>query len=483
MKFRTNGGADRSEAAGPQIDTGDLAVRERVRGLEAERRSLASLLALVRTRPAVTRLDLERLSGMGRAIVTDRLATLSRFDLIDETAFGRSIGGRTPRLVRFRSDAGRILVANIDRYTLGVGLADLGGQLVFEHYEATDPMAGPTAVFRRLDTLFAWALDQEHGGDLWGIALGVPDAVETRPGERRLSRRNLDLLPSWGGSHFLERIIDRLKAPIWVRGSVQMAAMGEFGTPRPERDDDLLYVEIGTEIGAGFITAGRLHRGAQGVAGQIGHVFTGSENRIVCRCGNAGCLETVVGGEAIAQEGLRAARDGRSRMLADILGQSGTVTVADIGTTSQLGDAFSSELLSRCGRLIGTTLATLTNALNPSTIVIGGEVAETGDILLAAIREGIYRHSHPLATRDVGIVRSRMGRSAGLVGAALVAVDEIFTPGFVEGWITSGSPLRHPDVLALLEDVRAAVATAEPPAARPPPARGARGRRERAVPQ
>jgi predicted NBD/HSP70 family sugar kinase len=457
--------------------------QERVRGLEAERQSLAALLELVRTTPDVTRLDLERLSGMGRAVVMDRLATLSRFDLIDETGLGRSIGGRAPRLVRFRAEAGRILVANIDRYTLGVGLADLAGQLVFEHYEATDLTTGPSSIFGRLDTLFAWALDQEQGADLWGIALGVPDAVETRPEEGRLTLRSLDILPSWGGSHVLKEIVDRLKAPIWVRSSVQMATMGELGAAGSDRNAELLYVELGTEIGAGLISNGRLHRGALGVSGQVGHVYTGPENRSVCRCGNTGCLETIAGGEAIAQEGLRAAMDGRSRMLADLLAQNGTITVADIGAASQLGDAFSSELLARCGRLIGTMLATLTNAINPSSIVIGGELAQTGDILLAAIREGIYRHSHPLATRDLSIVRTRMGRSAALIGATLVAVAEIFTGSFVEGWVTAGSPLRHPDVVALIEDVRASFEKAQRPAPRVPPRAVAAGRSDRILPQ
>lgn len=456
--------------------------KERVRGLEAERQSLAALLELVRTTPAVTRLDLERLSGMGRAVVMDRLATLSHFDLIDESGLGRSIGGRAPRLVRFRAEAGRILVANVDRYTLGVGLADLAGRLAFEHYEATDLAAGPASIFKRLDTLFAWALDQERGADLWGIALGVPDAVETRPGEGRLTLRGLDILPSWGGSHALKEIVDRHKAPIWVRSSVQMATMGEVGAS-PERNGELLYVELGTEISAGLISEGRLHRGALGVAGQVGHVYTGPENRSVCRCGNTGCLETIAGGEAIAQEGLRAARDGLSRLLADLLDQNGTVTVADVGAASQLGDAFSSELLSRCGRLIGTMLATLTNAYNPSSIVIGGEVAQTGEILLAGIREGIYRHSHPLATRDLSIVRTRMGRSAGLIGAALVAVEEIFMGSFVDGWVTAGSPLRHPDVVALIEDVRASLQKAQPPAPRVPSRAAAAGRSGRTVPQ
>ena len=93
-------------------------------------------------------------------------------------------------------------------------------------------------------------------------------------------------------------------------------------------------------------------------------------------------------------------------------------------------------------------------------VVIGGELAQTGDICLAAIREGIYRHAQPLLSRDLIIVRSRMGRSAGLVGAASVAVTEIFEPAFVEDWITWGSPLAHPRVVDLLAEAELALAAA-----------------------
>ena len=115
------------------------------------------------------------------------------------------------------------------------------------------------------------------------------------------------------------------------------------------------------------------------------------------------------------------------------------MTVSDIGNVSRLGDPFASDLLAQCGRLIGVVLASAVNLLNPSIVVIGGELAQTGDICLAAIREGIYHHAQPLVTREISIVRSRMGRSAGLVGAATVAVDEMFAPDFMEKWITFGS--------------------------------------------
>jgi hypothetical protein len=113
-------------------------------------------------------------------------------------------------------------------------------------------------------------------------------------------------------------------------------------------------------------------------------------------------------------------------------------------------------------------LAALTNAFNPSLIVLGGEVAETGDILLAAVREAVYRRSHPLVTRDLRIVRSQMGNSSGLVGAALTLIDTYFEPQFLEGWVATGSPSRHPDVIAKIASTGETAERANRPPEPPP---------------
>lgn len=429
---------------------------ERVRAVESERQSLASILTIVRNGGATTRLEIERDARLGRAVVVDRLATLVSLGLIDDRGVGQSVGGRAPRLVRFRAEAGRVLVANIDRDTIGVGLAGLDGQLVLEHYEDIDPGMSADALFQRLDALFTWSLDKSGAAELWGISLGMPGPV-TSDSKDGIQLPGVYAMPDLHGARLLERLIDRFGAPLWARSAVQVATMGEIRALTPEQSRDMLYVDLGTEISAGFLSEGRLHRGGQGFAGSIGHVYVGNAQTAICGCGNVGCLQAVAGCEAIAREGLRAATEGRSRVLAETLQNTGVVTVADIGTATRFGDPFSADLLARAGRLIGTVLATLVNVLNPSIIVIGGELAQTGDICIASIREGIYRRSQPLLTRDLAVVRSRMGRSSGLVGAAGVALDALFATDILERWITSGSPLAHPDVVRLLEDARRVV--------------------------
>lgn len=429
---------------------------DRVRALQSERQSLAAILDLLRRTDASTRLDIEREARLGRAVVTDRLATLSRFGLIVESGIGRSIGGRAPRLVRFHAEAGRLLVANIHRGTIGVGLSDLGSRLIVEHYEDIEPSISADALFERLEQLFSWLLDQVGSPDLWGIGLGVPGPVESLRGSR-LALPTLGATPDWESARLVERLLSRFEVPAWVLSAVQMETMGELGTIKPELGGDMLFVDLGTEISAGVVSNGRLHRGAQGIAGEIGHVYAGEGHVAICGCGNVGCLETVAGCEAVVQQAVAAARQGQSRVLLDTLERNGGLTISDIGAAARLGDPYSADLLARCGRHIGTVMATLVNMLNPSAVIVGGELAVTGDICIAAIREAIYRHSQPLLTRDLNITRSRMGRSSGLIGATKVVTDEIFAPTFVEGWITAGSPLAHPDVGRIIAEARQAL--------------------------
>jgi predicted NBD/HSP70 family sugar kinase len=434
-----------------------------------DRLSLVAVLDLVR-RGEATRQEIEAATTLGRAIVAERLATLGRLGLVAEGARRRSLAGRAPRAVRLNADAGSILVATIDRMTLGVGLADLTGRLHFEHHEAVDVGDDPEPFLGRLKTLFDWALEQqEHRRPLWGIGLGVPSVAESRSGQAA-GAEHLGITSAWTQSRALERLVARHRAPVFVRSTIQMATMGEFGLSPPEGREDMLFIDLGREINAGLISGGRVHRGALGIAGQLGHVAAADGAGRICRCGNMGCLETVAGAEALVRDAVTAAAEGRSRRLADLVSGGEAIGIADLGLAAQLGDAAAADLLARAGRAVGTAVAALANSLNPARIVLGGEVAETGEILLAAIRETLYRHGHPLVTRDVEITRSRMGRSAGLAGTAFFVVAELFRPDFLSGWICEGTPLRHPMMreLILLAETASGQGAAAPPAGAPP---------------
>ena len=136
--------------------------------------------------------------------------------------------------------------------------------------------------------------------------------------------------------------------------------------------DNVVVIKVGTGIGAGIISDGRLHRGAQGSAGDVGHIQVLDEVSVVCRCGNVGCLEALAGGAALARDGAAAAREGRSERLRIALEQHGRVTAEDVARAASHGDAVSLALIQAAGRRIGRMLASIVNFFNPSLIVIGG---------------------------------------------------------------------------------------------------------------
>ncbi len=415
--------------------------------VDAEQQSLALILNLLRREEANTKLEIERISGLGRAIVADRVASLVELMLADESEMGVATGGRAPRNIKFNDGAALLLVAHLDQSTIGVGLTSLGGKLVFAHHEPIDSVMDHQAILARITSLFDWALEQHlRGRPIWGVGLSVEGPVEQQA-NRLFASPALHFLPGWDSARIVESLVDKYAAPVWVRNNTQMTTLGELRAGSGRGASDMLFVDLGKEITAGIVCDGRLYRGAQGGAGLIGHIATGDDNQAPCRCGNLGCLETVAGADAIGRNATKAAQTGQSPELAELLAANGELTPTDVATAAIMGDAFSAELLARSGRQIGTTIAALTNAFNPSLIVLGGPWAQQSDILLAAIREAIYRRSHPLVSRDLKIVRSQMGGSATLTGLALSMIDDIFAPYTLARWVKHASPLAHPGIV------------------------------------
>jgi predicted NBD/HSP70 family sugar kinase len=338
--------------------------------------------------------------------------------------------------------------------SLAVGLADLAGNLIVEHHEAADLALGPEPILDRLTTLFYWLLD-ERGGKraAWAIAVALPEAalVDANDGDT-FGIATLDVLRAWRAFDFAAELSLRFGAPAFARSNTQMMTLGEMKAGAGLGVEDLVCVRIDRSVSAGVVSGGRLRPGAHGLAGLFGHAPTREAGDVPCHCGAKGCLDAVASAEAVERAALLAATDGRSRYLADVMARQGDVTANDVSHGAQLGDAFCAELLSRSGRLIGETLAPIVNLLNPAVVVLAGALAHSGEILLAAVREAIYRRSHPLATRDLRIVRSQLAGSAELVGAASHAAEQVFAS--VRDWVPVGSPRREPSFLAFLAEAK-----------------------------
>ena len=383
-------------------------------------------------------------TGLGRAIVARRVGDLIDRGLVTEGNVGPSTGGRPPRQLAFRATAGHVLVADLGATSIDVAVTTLDGRILGHHDEPARIEDGPEACLDRVDALFASLLDTTKGipGRLWGIGIGVPGPVEFGSG-RPISP---PIMPGWDGYPIRERFAARYDAPVWVDNDVNVLALGEWRSGVAAGHDNVVVVKIGTGVGAGIISDGRLHRGAQGSAGDVGHIQVSDDQNVVCRCGNTGCLEAYAGGAALGRAGDIAARDGRSPRLATTLDQNGTVTAEDVARAASFGDPVAVAMLQAAGRRVGSMLASVVNFFNPSLIVIGGGVANSPDLFLAAIRESIYRRSLPLATRDLRIAHSSLGGLAGVIGASSMVVDQLFSRESIAVWLEAGDPAGAPEV-------------------------------------
>jgi len=398
--------------------------------------AIVAILALVRGGRAHSRADIIERTGLSRSIVTQRVSELLELGLLSQST-ARSTGGRPPRQLEFRSEAGHLLVADIGATSIDVATADASGRILSHVSEDADVAGGPDIVLGRVEALFDRLIATDPPpGELWGLGIGVPGPVEFRTGRPSAP----PIMPGWDGHPIRERFSARYGAPVWVDNDVNIMALGEWHAGEARGHRHLIFVKVGTGIGSGVISNGLLHRGAQGSAGDIGHIQVVGETGQVCRCGKPGCLEAFAGGGAIGRDGEQLARAGQSARLATVLEERGSVTAEDVTMAANGGDPAAFELLQRSAQLIGQTLAALVNFFNPSIIVIGGGVAGAGDAYLATIRQSIYARSAPLATRDLAVRLSRLGQRAGVAGAASMVLDQLFSPQHLGGWINQGRP-------------------------------------------
>jgi glucokinase-like ROK family protein len=406
--------------------------------IEVTMDALVAVLDDVRLGRARSRAEVVARTGLSRAVVAQRIGGLLDLGLVRESGVGQSTGGRPPRQLAFNGDAGHVLVADLGATSIDVAVTNLDGQIIAHRDEPADIAEGPERCLSRVDELFAElrATARDLPGTLWGIGVGVPGPVEFMTG----TPISPPIMPGWDGYPVRGRFTDRYGAPVWVDNDVNLLAMGEWRSGVAVGHDNVVVIKVGTGIGAGIISDGRLHRGAQGSAGDVGHMQVVDDAAVICRCGNIGCLEAVAGGAALARDGEAAARAGRSERLRAALEQHDRVTAADVARAASFGDAVSVALLQAAGRRIGGMLASIVNFFNPSLIVIGGAVAQSGDLLLAAIRETVYRRSLPLATRELLIQRSSLGGLAGVIGASAMVVDQLFARENIGRWMLAGEP-------------------------------------------
>ncbi|WP_458113181.1 ROK family protein [Arthrobacter sp. R1-13] len=373
------------------------------------------LFQLLRDGKPRTRAELALTTGLARSTIASRIDALMLSGLVGPAGEASSSGGRPPSRFAFNPSARSILAADIGATHVIVAVTDLAGTILAERRLSLEVSEGPELVLGRVVEEGKLLLAEAGVGTshLAGIGIGLPGPVEHATGKPVKP----PIMPGWDGFDVVRYVQRSLAVPVLVDNDVNIMALGERNAYWPEQEN-FLFVKVATGIGAGIISSGTLQRGADGTAGDLGHVRVPRGDTVLCRCGNYGCLEALASGPAVAGE-LRAQ---------GLAAQRGS----DVLELVNQGNPQAIQALRQAGRDVGDVLATVVNLLNPSLIVIGGSLGQTGDHLMAGVREVVYRRSLPLATSHLRIASSMAGDQAAVLGASQMVTQHVLSPSVVE---------------------------------------------------
>jgi len=339
---------------------------------------------------------------------------------LDEIGQRASSGGRRAETLQLHRGLGVLLCADLGATSVEVAALTPDLQVLARHGEAVDVRTGPGIVLSRMRTLMREVLSRASikPRQVIAIGIGVPGPVDFASGQLV----EPPLMPQWDSYSIRDDLRADYDAPVWVDNDVNLMALGELW--RLKRTlPNFLVIKVGTGIGCGVVCHGEVYRGANGSAGDVGHICVDPDGPR-CHCGNLGCVETMAAGPAIAREAAEAAQTGRSAMLAERLAQQGELTPEDVGLASRAGDAAANAIVQGSGTLIGQMLASVVNFFNPSHVFVGGGVTRIGPLFLAALRQSVYHRSLALSTRHLEILYTPLGDQAGLIGAGVLALQE-----------------------------------------------------------
>ena len=365
----------------------------------------------LRQRGTASRTELARYTGLSRTTVATLISDLQASGLVVEDAesggsepAGR---GRPPGLVRLDPSAGAAVGVDFGHSHVHIAVADLSSRVLAERRVAVavddDATTALNTAAELVDELIAsTGLDRTR---IVCAGMGVPGPLDRRTGEIG----STVILPGWVGLRAGEELSRRIGLPVEVDNDANLGALGELFYGAARGLSDFIYVKHSSGIGAGIVVGGRLHRGATGVAGELGHVRVADEVA-VCRCGNRGCLQTVAG--AVALLASLSAAHGRD------------ITMRDLIDSVAAGDPGACRVVNDAGRAVGRVLASVCNVLNPEAVIVGGDLSVVGEPLFAGVREAIDRNALLGTAHAVEVKGGALGERAGVLGALALVIGD-----------------------------------------------------------
>ncbi|WP_327382712.1 MULTISPECIES: ROK family transcriptional regulator [unclassified Streptomyces] len=370
------------------------------------RANLERVVRAVRLAGSLTQAEIARATGLSAATVSNIVRELKDGGTVEVT--DTSAGGRRARSVSLSGDAGIVIGVDFGHTHLRVAVGNLAHQVLAEETEPLDVDASWADGFDRAEALVGRLIADIGVGleKVIGVGLGVPGPIDVESG----TLGSTAILPGWAGINPRQELSQRLGVPVYVDNDANLGALGELVWGSGRGVKDLAYIKVASGVGAGLVINGQIYRGPGGTAGEIGHI-TLDESGPVCRCGNRGCLETFAAARYV---------------LPLLQGTHGPeLTMERVVELAREGDPGCRRVITDVGRHIGSGVASLCNLLNPSRVVLGGSLAEAGELVLAPIRESVGRYAIPSAARQLSVLTGNLGGRAEVLGALALVLSEM----------------------------------------------------------
>ncbi|MCY7344311.1 MAG: ROK family protein [Pseudonocardia sp.] len=400
--------------------------------------TLSTVARLVASGVAVSKADLVAAAGLARTTVSTAVDELLARGVLRPDGTRPTAGrGRPADRLALSPRGGHVLLADVGARGAHLAVADLRQQVLAHTHVDIDVKDGPDPVLREVETGLTALRAQVPGGvPVRALVIGLPGPVD---GQLGIPVRP-PIMPGWHAYPVEARLRTVFACPVILENDVNLRALGE-ARALPADQAPLLFVKVGTGIGGGLITReGTLHHGADGAAGDIGHIRVRGAPDIACVCGNVGCIEAVASANAIAQrlDTAAVARPGDTVAVGRqgdtvAVGRPGdtvapeAMTVADVRALIARGDPTALGLVREAAALIGEVVATLVHFYNPARVTLGGSVTAASDELLAGVRSVVYQRALPLATRNLVLTNSVLGEYAGLAGAMVLGIERVLS--------------------------------------------------------
>ncbi|MGQ4408894.1 ROK family protein [[Kitasatospora] papulosa] len=386
------------------------------------RANLERVVRAVRMAGSLTQAEIARSTGLSAATVSNIVRELKDGGTVEVTP--TSAGGRRARSVSLSGDAGIVIGVDFGHTHLRVAIGNLAHQVLAEESEPLDVDASSAEGFGRAEQLVNRLIETTgiSPEKVIGVGLGVPGPIDVESG----TLGSTSILPGWTGINPSQELAGRLGVSVYVDNDANLGALGELVWGSGRGVKDLAYIKVASGVGAGLVIDGHIYRGPRGTAGEIGHI-TLDESGPVCRCGNRGCLETFTA----------------ARYVLPLLKPShgSDLTMERMVQLAREGDPGCRRVIGDVGRHIGSGVANLCNLLNPSRVVLGGSLAEAGELVLAPIRDSVSRYAIPSAARQLSVLPGALGGRAEVLGALALVLSEMGDSTLLESTLPAATPV------------------------------------------